>query len=185
MYLCSNMRGTVSAFLVFIALLLCGGSTVYGQSITKTFTIPVRIDIKMSGGVQPGAIEVIQEEELLFGDVLRVASGSNQVTITASANPQVSATHGATLLTPSSMSAAKFRVEGEANYTVQLTLSNSNINLTQGGNSLALSLTLSNSTLTLNNNGINYFYVGGTVTYSASNPRGTYTGTFNVSANYN
>ena len=35
MYLCSNMRGTVSAFLVFIALLLCGGSTVYGQSITK------------------------------------------------------------------------------------------------------------------------------------------------------
>ncbi|NLA14920.1 MAG: DUF4402 domain-containing protein [Bacteroidales bacterium] len=190
MYLCGIMRGTVLTIFVFVALLLWGGSAVYAQTFTKLFNIAVRIDIDMEGGVQPGKIEVIQEQNLFFGNVLRVASGENKVTIQASANPQPSATYGTALLDLSAMRAAKFKVAGQANYNVQVTLSSNNINLTrQGGNSIALSLTLpggtSNITLNLDSNGISYFYVGGTATYSANNPRGTYTGTFNVTANYN
>ncbi len=183
MYLCVVMRDTISTLFVFMTLLLWGGVVAYGQP--KTFTIAVRIDINMEGGVNPGKIEVTQEQSLSFGNVLRIPSGTNQVTITPSATPDVNVTQGSTLLTRDAMRAGKFKIDGEPNYAVQVTLSSSSINLTQGGNTIPLSLTLSNSSLVLGNNGTNYFYVGGTATYTANKPRGAYTGTFNVTVNYN
>jgi len=78
-----------------------------------------------------------------------------------------------------------FTLDGEANAVVNLSLTDSTIDLVSGANTMPVSLVLSHASRTLDGSGTNTFEVGGTLTVAANQPVGVYTETFEVVAVYN
>ena len=80
-----------------------------------------------------------------------------------------------------------FTLDGEANAVVNLSITDTTIDLTDGTNTMAVALTLGSNSETLDGTGTATFEVGGTLTVAADQPVGVYNdqGDFVVVAVYN
>lgn len=135
--------------------------------------------------IQP--INIQNTGDLQFGNI---AVNNQPGTVVVATNSSRTSTGGITL--PSNtgnISAASFDVTGEQNDTYALslptsaTLSDNNNNNTMTVNNFVSSL--DNNVGTLSNQGTDAFTVGATLNVDANQPAGTYTGTFDVTVNYN
>lgn len=139
--------------------------------------------------IQP--VTVTKTADLVFGRVVRPASGSDTVSIT-NASDAVTATGGTAVpiaTTGVTTSRAKFTVAGEGGQTVALTVP-ANFSMTGAGTAIVVTLSSdktgsqslggalgSSSSINVN--------VGGSFTLAATQATGAYTGSFTVSAAYN
>lgn len=94
-------------------------------------------------------------------------------------------TCGAGLVCSATPSSAKFTIAGAASQLVGITSDASvTLNRTGGGASMTAALTSSLATQTLSGAGAGSFAVGGVLTVAGTQAAGAYTGTFNVTVNY-
>lgn len=130
-------------------------------------------------------IGISKSADLLFGKFV----ANNGGTVVMATNGTRTATGGVVLFNQSSTSnAASFAVTGEGSYTYAITLpGDGTVNLSDGAShSMALNSFVSNpsgtGTLT---SGAQTLLVGSTLTVSNAQAPGSYTGSFNVSVDYN
>lgn len=128
------------------------------------------------------SIAISKTTDLAFGSFSPNASGGTVVMSTAGAR---SAT-GTVALATSTTSAAAFNVTGTANATYAITLPTSTT-ISNGGTTMTVDTFTSNpsGTGTLSAGGSQTLAVGATLHVGASQASGSYTGTFNVSVDYN
>ena len=117
-----------------------------------------------------------------------IARGTTDATIVLSADAAPSRnvlTGDAVILTSAPQTAAKFTVGGETGKTYAITIPSTTQTIISGANTLNINVfTCSNgATGTIGTNDI--FYVGGTLAVPAAAVAASYTGTFNVTVNYN
>ncbi len=127
------------------------------------------------------AIGLSKTADLDFGAVVPAAGADTVVISTAGAR-----TCGATLTCTDTVTAAAFSVTGGNSLGYAITLPAS-ATLTSGGDSISVD-TFTDSeggTGTLDGSGNDSFTVGATLNVGAGQPAGTYTGTFDVTADYN
>jgi hypothetical protein len=125
-------------------------------------------------------ITVTNTSDLDFGTIVAGTSASTVAVSTGSVR-----TCGAGLTCTGTVTSANFDITGTNNTVVAITGDNS-VTLANGtGGTMAASLTRSASTLTLTNSAIGgSFQVGGTLSLAANQADGAYTGTFNVTVDY-
>lgn len=136
-------------------------------------------------------LTIAKNADLKFGTVVRPASGSGSVAVTAAGARSV--TGGIVgLSSGDTPQAAQFTVDGEGGQSISVTVP-STFSIANGTDTLtvttvnnlsgsAASQTLSNA---LGSAGSLSFRVGGSVPVASTTPTGAYTGTFTVSAAYN
>lgn len=112
-----------------------------------------------------------------FGTIVTGAAAS---TVSVSAGGR---SCGAGLVCSGAFSAAGFAVTGTNGETVSVA-SDPNVTLNSGSNSMTANIVSSVSTMTLTG-GVGTFNVGGLLNVGANQADGAYTGTFNVTVNYN
>lgn len=122
-------------------------------------------------------ITVTNTSDLDFGTVVSGASASTVAISTAGAR-----TCGAGLTCTGPTTSANFDITGTANAVVTITGDNS-VTLTSGSNSMTASLTRSAATATLTG-GTSSVQVGGTLNVAANQADGAYSGTFNITVDY-
>lgn len=130
------------------------------------------------------AQNVTPTQALAFGSFAAGAGG----TITVSPASARSASGGVILVPSGSGSAASFNVSGTSNATYAITLpANGMVSLTSGENAMAVNDFLSNpaSSGQLSIGGSQTLTVGATLSVGSNQPSGSYSGTFNVTVNYN
>jgi hypothetical protein len=125
-------------------------------------------------------ITVVNTSDLDFGTIV---AGTAASTVAVSAGGV--RTCGAGLTCTGAVSSANFNVTGTSAAVVTVTGDNT-VSLANGtGGTMTAALTRSASTLTLTSGAINgTFQVAGTLNLAANQADGAYTGTFNVSVNY-
>jgi Mat/Ecp fimbriae major subunit len=126
------------------------------------------------------AVQINVIDTLDFGVVAASAAGGTVTIGTGSNTPTAS---GVTAI--SGGSRGSFQVTQATNgETIALSASNPTP-LTSGANSIVLSgLALSTNSIVFNSASLQTVYVGGTISLGASQPAGNYTGTFDVTADY-
>lgn len=122
-------------------------------------------------------ITITKTSDLDFGKIIAGASAST-VTLTGAGV----LTCGAGLTCSGTYNAAAFTVAG-ANGEVVTVASDASVTLVNGANNMIATLTPSTPSLTLAG-GSGNFNVGGVLAVGASQAAGAYTGTFNVTVNY-
>lgn len=127
-------------------------------------------------------ITITKTADLRFGK-FAASTGGTVVMSTASAR---SATGAVVLSTVDAGGAASFSIGGDANATYAITLPSS-ATISSGGNDMTVGTFTSNpsGTGTLSGAGAQTLLVGGTLTVSNAQAVGSYTGTFDVSVEYN
>ncbi|QJQ31853.1 DUF4402 domain-containing protein [Sphingomonas lacunae] len=124
-------------------------------------------------------ITVANTSDLDFGTVVAGTSAANLDVSTAGAR-----TCGAGMTCTGTVSAANFNITGTVASVVTISGDNS-VSLSNGTDTMTASLTRSASTLTLAAGAVNgSFTVGGSLGVDANQADGSYTGTFNVSVDY-
>ncbi|PQV49472.1 uncharacterized protein DUF4402 [Jejuia pallidilutea] len=168
--------------LPLLALALClGFSAKAQQSATATATASIVAAVSCSQG----------ENNLAFGAMNPDATAATTLALSP-AETTLATTGGSgslILYTFLPRTAADFNVTGigTANYTVTLPNSATLTNQTDG----TTQMTVDNFTTNLTSNigtlidGASTFYVGGTLNISGAQPVGSYSGTFQVTVNYN
>jgi hypothetical protein len=173
------MKSTKKIFVLISLLTVFAMSTFAqgnGTSATATSSATIITPISMSSDVP-----------LAFGN-LAVNSTAGTVVMTPASPTVRTSTGGVTLpQTAGTYTAAHFIVGGQANsvYTIGLP---SSATITSSSNTMLVNTFLSSLTSnsgTLNSSGSDNFYVGATLNVNASQPSGTYSGTFPVTVNYN
>jgi Mat/Ecp fimbriae major subunit len=125
-------------------------------------------------------VTVTKTADLDFGTIAIGTSGGT-VTVGNTDNR----TCGAGLVCSASVVSAKFTVAGTASQNVGITADPSvTLNRAGGGASMSATLATSASTATLSTGGAASFAVGGVLTVGGTQQAGDYTGTFNVTVNY-
>jgi hypothetical protein len=134
----------------------------------------------------PGAISITRAQDLLFGAFSKTGSGG---TVTVLNNGSRMATGGIVLLNLGQVYyPAIFEIEAPPGTIISI-LNGPDATLT-GSNGGALTLTLGSCspaspfTTTVASPGTTSVSIGGTLTVGASNPPGTYSGSFSVIVNY-
>lgn len=125
-------------------------------------------------------ITVTNTADLDFGTIVAGTSAAAVAVSTGGAR-----TCAAALTCTGTVTAASFDVSGTNNAVVTVTGDNS-VSLTNGtGGTMSASLTRSATTLTLTNSAVGgTFQVGGSLALAANQADGAYTGTFNVTVDY-
>jgi len=125
-------------------------------------------------------ITVTNTSDLDFGTIVAGTAASTVAVSTGAVR-----TCGTGLTCTGTVTAANFDITGTNNAVVTITGDNS-VTLANGtGGTMSASLTRSASTLTLANSAIGgSFQVGGTLNLDAAQADGAYTGTFNVTVDY-
>lgn len=129
-------------------------------------------------------VAVDNTQVLAFG---RFAAGSGG-TITVGPSGARSAGGGVVLVSSGAGTAAQFSVSGDANATYAISLpADGAVSLASGANSMAVNTFTSSPspTGTLSAGGTQTLSVGATLTVGGNQPVGTYSGTFDVTVNYN
>ncbi len=125
-------------------------------------------------------ITVTNTSDLDFGTIVAGAAASTVAVSTGAVR-----TCGTGLTCTGTVTAANFNVSGTNNAVVTVTGDNSVALANGSGGTMSASLTRSATTLTLTNSAIGgSFQVGGTLSLAANQADGAYTGTFNVSVDY-
>ncbi len=150
-----------------------------GQALAETATANVGASV-----LTPIAITKV--DDLAFGNFMSTTGGT--IVLTPSATPTRTPTAGVTLDNAVTPTAAKFTVAGTAGATFSITLPTT-VSLSDGGtNTMDVGTFTSDLDLaaaTIPVAGTIDMYVGGTLTVGAAQANGAYTGTFDVSVNYN
>lgn len=129
------------------------------------------------------SIAITKNADLAFG----AFSPSTGGTVVMGTNNSRSGTGAVVLSSSDAGNRAQFTVTGTSGATYAITLpSNGTVTIASGGNTMAVNSFTSNpsgtGTLT---GGTEVVYVGGTLTVGNAQASGSYTGTFNVSVEYN
>jgi hypothetical protein len=123
-------------------------------------------------------------QELAFGKFVAASGGS--VTVSPAGARSAS---GSVFLVPSgAWSAAQFMVTGDPDLAYSISLpANGTVTLNSGANSMALSNFTSNPAATgqLSGGGAQMLAVGATLSVANGQPRGSYTGAFEITIHYN
>ena len=130
---------------------------------------------------------------LEFGKVAVQALTAGSVTLTPAAATTPTPALGVTLLTGTTRTAAKFTVGGVASYIYTITVPASALTISDGASH---NMTISDFSFasvnapsltggTLTSGGADEFYVGGKLNVAAGQTPNSYTGSFNVTVNYN
>jgi hypothetical protein len=130
-------------------------------------------------------IKIAKGADLNFGNIV---AGTSQGTVTVDTVGNRTAIGGVILPTaiPGTVNAAKFIVSGLPEATYAITLPTSTTISTSGGASMTVDEFTSNpSGSGLLTGGTQELYVGAKLTVNSNQPRGKYTGTFDVSVAYN
>ena len=124
-------------------------------------------------------------QALDFGIIARGTSDATVVVAANAAPGQSVASGDAVIISSTPQTAAKFTVGGETGKTYAITIPSTTQTIISGANTLNItSFTCSNGvTGTIGTNDV--FYVGGTLSVPAAAVAASYTGTFNVTVNYN
>ncbi len=156
---------------VVIAIVGLSAGVAHAAPVTASATAKARI-LKQ--------ITVANTTDLDFGTIVAGAAASTVAVSTGSVR-----TCGAGLTCTGTVTSANFNVSGTNNAVVTVTGDNS-VTLANGtGGTMSAALTRSAATLTLTNSAIGgSFQVGGTLSLAANQADGAYTGTFNVTVDY-
>lgn len=174
--------------LIFAAVLLMAGYTnkVSAQNlVTKS---------NSAGGEIMAPLTLVANTPLEFGKLAVQADAGGTIVLTPATATAASATGGVTLMTGTTRTAAKYTVGGTASYVYTITVPSAAVTIT--GTLPANTMTITGFTFasiasptgtggTLTAGGTDNFYVGGTLNVAAAQATGLYSGTFNVSVNYN
>lgn len=169
------MRKLFSTVTLTAILTLLSVGMTFAQQNSDTATANVTADVV-------AAISITKTTDMNFGKVVAGATGGTVVLSTASAR---SATGGVTLGNAGATAAASFDVTGESGATYAITLPAS-ATIVSGTDEMVVDAfegdpdgtgTLTGGSETLN--------VGATLNVDASQPTGTYAGTFDVTVAYN
>jgi Mat/Ecp fimbriae major subunit len=153
---------------VFAAAALAGTSA---QAATASATASANILTQVT---------VTKTADLDFGTIAIGTSGGT-VTVGNTDNR----TCGAGLVCSATVSSAKFDIAGAASQLVGISIDPSvTLNRTGGGATMSASLTTSIPSVTLSGAGAGSFNAGGVLNVAATQAAGAYTGTFNVTVNY-
>ena len=149
------------------------------QSATGTGTIKI---------VQP--LTLTNDRGLAFGTIIKPASGSGTVTLSAADVTSRSKT-GDIAFVKEGQTSAKFTLNGEGGQKVSVRIPET-FTMSGGGETLTVSTLTDLEDVTdvtlssvLGQNGTKAFYVGGTVTIANDTKSANYTGSFTVTASYN
>jgi hypothetical protein len=128
------------------------------------------------------AITISSTEDLSFGTIAPSAAGGNVVV--DSADTRTTCAGGN--FCSGTVTSAAFEVSGEANYNYSITLPATNATLSSSGNTMTVSSFTSSASATpaLGATGTDTFKVGATLAVGGGQAAGTYTGTFDVSVDY-
>ncbi len=177
------MKTTLKIFT--LTAILFGFATIsYAQSNASTATAS-------AGANVISTITLTKNVDLEFGNIV---SGAGTVTIPAVASPTRTVTGNIDVYTANrTPTAAKFTVTGETGFKYSIVIPNANIELEHESDASAKMTVGSwalSSTHSTQNNIIsadatdNEFYVGGTLTATAGQKVGKYTGSFDVTITY-
>ncbi|HEY3348631.1 MAG TPA: DUF4402 domain-containing protein [Thermoanaerobaculia bacterium] len=169
------MKKTLATLALAAATLSAGSAFAQANTDTKSASATARV---------VAAIALTKTADLNFGDVVAGASLGTVVMTPAGAR---SAVGGPTLGNGAGATAAAFSVAGVTGATYAITVPAAAITLNSAppGNTMTVDTwTGSKATGTLTA-GADTFTVGGTLHVAAAQVASTYTGTFNVSVNYN
>lgn len=167
----------ITKFLAIAVVMLAFAGTVQAQTATATSNAAAVIIAPLS---------ITNTAGLHFGTIMRSATAG---TVTIATDGTRSSLGGVTLsaLAPAH-SAAAFNVEGESGRTVTITLPASTTIVNAATDDMIVDAFVSNpddaNPVTLTG-AATVLQVGATLNVDANQPSGTYTGTFNVSVNYN
>jgi hypothetical protein len=169
-----------------LAALLVAGAAVPAMAVDATQTANGSITV-----LQP--LTITKNDDLVFGTVIRPASGSGSIAVSAASSATRTPSGGVVALASTSYKAAKFTISGEGAQMLTVgvpatfLLANSS-----GTGSLTVTTTndiadLSNVQLSgsLGGLGTKVFHVGGSIPITDATNSGAYTGTFDVTASYN
>lgn len=130
------------------------------------------------------AIVIVNTQALAFGSFAAASGGS----VTVSAGGMRSVGGGVALLSAGAGTAAQFAVSGDANVTYAISLpADGTVSLASGTNSMAVNTFTSSPspTGTLGAGGAQTLSVGATLSVGSNQAIGSYSGTFDVTVNYN
>jgi spore coat protein U-like protein len=128
-------------------------------------------------------IGITKITDLAFGDLYPDVTSTGTISIDSGNNRSAG---GAAALGPTAGTAAQFTVTGEANATYVLSLPTTPITLTSSSsNTMSVDGFVNDSSGTLNGAGTEVINVGATVHVGAKQAPGSYSGTFDVTVNYN
>lgn len=147
-----------------------------------------------AGGEIMAPLTLTADVALEFGKLAVSASTGGTVVLTPAAVTTVSSTGGVSLMSGTTRTSGKYTVGGTASYVYTITVpANGTVTISDGAShSMAVSnfqfTSIASPTGTggtLTAGGTDNFYVGATLTVGAAQAVGKYTGSFNVSVNYN
>jgi hypothetical protein len=170
------MKTSMKIFAVVAFLFVTTTSSMFGQAVTATATA----NILTALGIDKDGSHL---GDLDFGDIVPGAS-STEVTIASTLAGTRSKDAGTAVLVASNIgNSAKFDLVGLSGATVNLYITDNTITLNSGGNNMNAILSLSAGTATLTG-GAASVYVGGVLTVGIAQAAGTYSNTFEVTAQY-
>ena len=127
-------------------------------------------------------ISITKNVDLAFGDVYPDAAAAGTVTVDAAGTRSAG---GAAALGATAGAAAQFAVSGEASAAYTITLPAAAVTLTSGADTMTVDAFSTDGTGTLDGTGNENINVGATLNVGVNQPAGTYSGTFDVTVNYN
>ena len=128
-------------------------------------------------------ISLTKNADLSFGDVYPDISSLGTVSIDSGSNRSAG---GAAALGPAVGTAAQFTVTGEASAAYVISLPSTSVTLTSASSdTMTVDNFINDGTGTLNGGGTEIVSVGATLHVGAGQAPGSYSGTFDVTVNYN
>ena len=172
------MKKVLSSLFAITAFVL--SATAADNVANKTVSVQGRARI-----ITPITLANTGSQALDFGVIARGTTDATIIVASIDAPSANVATGDAVVLSSAPQTAAKFTVGGESAKTYAITIPSTTQTIISGANSLNITnFTYSNgATGTIGTNDV--FYVGGTLSVPAAAVAASYTGTFNVTVNYN
>jgi len=171
-----NMKKIFVLIILFSGIVASSFAQSNGASITATSTATI---------ITP--ISIVKAVDMAFGNIA-ISATAGTVALPPASSPNRIPTGGVTLpAIAGTVTAALFDVTGAASTTYAITLPIIASQLSSGSDHMNIDAFLSDIGLTgtLSVGGTQSFYVGSTIHVAAAQPAGTYSGTFDVTVNYN
>jgi hypothetical protein len=174
---CKKMKKMLKLISAAIVLLLFSVST-YAQTTLAANAAAVIIE----------PITITQNSALNFGTIMRGSTPSTVVVSTTGVRSLGSGDAILSSLAPAA-SAATFTIDGSDGAAYTITIPTLAVNITSGANTMSVDSWTSNPAAPITGNfpspGTVSLSIGATLTVGAGQASGSYTGTFNVSVDYN
>jgi len=179
-------------------MMTIGTGTGSGNTLDLTYRVTAGVGTAPGSGGVTGIVRTIlyrpisitKNTNLIFGQVKRPPSGTGHVIVSPASPASRSTDGGVSLITDTSVSAAKFTTSGEGAASITVSIPGSITLYGSRGGSMTLvpsgagtgSTSLSGSA---GSAGTKVSYVGGSLEIESNDPTGNYTGTMTVTSTYN